>query len=104
MRNRHCPMGQPSYDVRVSKRRITLNLDEDVVEALKIAGGESMSAVANEALRSALERRAHQAALLQWLDELDAEHGTATPAERAEVDDFLGAAGLGGGDARSGAA
>jgi hypothetical protein len=70
----------------VSKRRVTLNLDEEVVAALRVAGAGGISAFANEALRSALERRAHEAALLEWLDELDAEHGAATPAERAELD------------------
>ena len=75
----------------MNKRRITLNLDADVVEALQAVGGASMSAVANDALRDALERRAHQAALLEWLDELDAEHGGATPEQRAEAEAFLDA-------------
>lgn len=73
----------------MNKRRVTLNLDADVVEALRAAGGDSMSAVANDALRDALERRAHQVALLRWLDELDAEHGVATPEQRTEVESFF---------------
>lgn len=54
----------------MSKHRIMLNLDDDVVEALRTVGGGSMSAVANDALRDALERRAHQAAVLDF-DALD---------------------------------
>lgn len=75
----------------MNKRRITLNLDVDVVEALQAVGGSSMSAVANDALRDALERRAHQVALLAWLDELDAEHGAATTEQRVEAEAFLDA-------------
>ncbi|MGH3550866.1 MAG: BrnA antitoxin family protein [Pseudonocardiaceae bacterium] len=55
----------------MKKRRVTLNLDEDVVEALEAIGGRSMSSVANDALREALEVAAHRAALREWLDELD---------------------------------
>jgi len=77
------------YDVRMSKRRVTLNLDADVVEALRAVGGGSMSAVANDALRDALERRAHQAAVLEWLHELYREHGAPTAEDYAEADAFL---------------
>ncbi len=73
----------------MSKRRITLNLDADVVEALQAVGGSSMSAVANEALRDALERKAHQAAMLAWLEELYAEHGRPSEADYADADAFL---------------
>ena len=75
----------------MNKRRVTLNLDVDVVEALQAVGGSSMSAIANDALREALESRAHQAELLRWLDELDAKHGAPTEAELAEADAFLDA-------------
>ncbi|MGH3697524.1 MAG: hypothetical protein ACRDRX_26690 [Pseudonocardiaceae bacterium] len=60
----------------MKKRRVTLNLDEDVVEAI---GGRSMSSVANDALREALEVAAHRAALREWLDELDHKHGAPSP-------------------------
>jgi hypothetical protein len=55
----------------MNKRRVTLNLDEDVVEALEAVGGRSMSSVANDALREALELAAHRLALREWLDEHD---------------------------------
>jgi Arc/MetJ-type ribon-helix-helix transcriptional regulator len=73
----------------MSKRRITLNLDADVVEALQAVGGSSMSAVANEALRDALERKAHQAAMAAWLEELYSEHGRPSEADYADADAFL---------------
>jgi hypothetical protein len=67
----------------VNKRRVTLNLDEDVVEALEAVGGRSMSSVANEALREALELAAHRLALREWLDELDDKHGAPSPEQFA---------------------
>jgi hypothetical protein len=56
---------------------------EDIVEALEGRGGRSLSAAANEALREAVSADAHRAALLDWLDELDAKYGAATPEEHA---------------------
>jgi Arc/MetJ-type ribon-helix-helix transcriptional regulator len=76
----------------MNKRRVTLNLDLDVVEALESISGSSMSAIANEALREALASRAHRAALLEWLDELNRRHGAPTPAQYADADAFLDAA------------
>jgi predicted transcriptional regulator len=70
----------------VKKRRITLNLDEDVVEALESLGGRSLSATVNAALRQAVEYEAHRAAMLRWLDELDAKYGAPTPEEMAAAD------------------
>jgi len=67
-----------NYDVRMTKRRVTLSLDQDVIEALEAleaVSGRSMSAVANEALRDALAAEAHRAALREWLDELDEKYG-----------------------------
>jgi hypothetical protein len=71
------------------KRRITLNLDEDVVEALEAVGGRSLSATANVALREAIEMEAHRAAMLRWLDELDAKFGAPTADELAAADTLL---------------
>lgn len=75
----------------VKKRRVTLNLDEDVVEALQAigSGDRSMSAVANDALREAVEKEGHRLALLEWLDELDATYGRASDEERAKADALL---------------
>jgi predicted transcriptional regulator len=76
----------------MSEQRITLNLDDDVVEALRAVGGGSISAVANDALRDALERRAHQAAVLEWLHELYHDHGAPSAEDYAEADAFLDSA------------
>lgn len=70
----------------MKKRRVTLNLDEDVVAALESIEGRSVSSAANLALRGAIAGEAHRAALMRWLDELDAEHGSASPAEIAAAE------------------
>ncbi|MDN5932378.1 MAG: hypothetical protein L0I24_15145 [Pseudonocardia sp.] len=73
----------------MKKRRVTLNLDVDVVEMLEGVGGRSMSAVANDALREALESAAHRVALREWLDELDEQYGAAGPEAAAMADALL---------------
>jgi hypothetical protein len=73
----------------MNKRRVTLNLDEDIVEALAATNGSSMSAAANRALRRALQEEANRAALLRWLDVLDEKYGHATPGEHADNEAFL---------------
>ncbi|MGH3908758.1 MAG: BrnA antitoxin family protein [Pseudonocardiaceae bacterium] len=88
---RSCDRSTLRYDVCMKKRRVTLNLDEDVVEALEAVGGRSMSSVANDALREALEVAAHRAALREWLDELDEKHGAPSPEELAAAKDLLDA-------------
>ncbi len=70
----------------MKKRRVTLNLDDDVVEALASVQGRSISSAANAALRGAIAVEAHRAALLRWLDQLDTEHGSASPAEIAAAE------------------
>lgn len=73
----------------MKKRRVTLNLDEDVVEALEAVGGRSMSSVANDALREALELAAHRVALRAWLDELDSQHGAPSAEQLAAAKALL---------------
>ena len=73
----------------MKKRRITLSLDEDVVEALEGVGARSVSAAANDALRAAVAIDAHRRALLAWLDELDERHGAPTPEHLAAADAVL---------------
>lgn len=73
------------------KKRITLSLDEDIVEALQARGGRSLSAAVNEALREAVAAEAHRAALLEWLDELDAKFGAGTPQDYAAAGALLDA-------------
>jgi predicted transcriptional regulator len=71
------------------KKRITLSLDDDIVEALQARGARSLSAAANEALREAIADDAHRAALLAWLDELDATHGPPASGQLAAADALL---------------
>jgi hypothetical protein len=86
------------------KRRVTLSLDEDVVEALEAIDGPSLSAVANDALREVAAAAAHRRAMLAWLDELDAELGAPTPQQVAEAEALLEELGVVGPGDLSGAA
>jgi antitoxin CcdA len=54
----------------MAKRKISVSLDEDLVEELE-AGGEALSAQVNEAIRVELTRRRRQRLLREMLDELD---------------------------------
>ena len=95
-----------NYDVRMTKRRLTLSLDQDVIEALEAleaVSGRSMSAVANEALRDALAAEAHRAALREWLDELDEKYGAPSPEQFAAADALLKVVQRGNADATSAA-
>jgi hypothetical protein len=73
----------------VNKRRVTLNLDADVVAALEAVGGRSLSDTANRALRDAVAAIAHRRALLDWLDELDLEHGAPSAEDLRLADQLL---------------
>ena len=73
----------------MKKRRVTLNLDEDVVEALESLGARSLSSAANDALRQAVATEAHRSALARWLDELDAAQGGASPEDTMAIDLLL---------------
>jgi uncharacterized protein (DUF4415 family) len=83
------------YDKGMSKRRVTLTLDEDLVEAFQQREGRSLSAVVNAALREAIESENHRKAALKWLDELNAKYGKATPEEQAENEAWLDEIGFG---------
>ena len=54
----------------MAKRKISVSLDEDLVEELE-AGGEALSAQVNEAIRVELTRRRRQRLLREMLDEFD---------------------------------
>jgi hypothetical protein len=73
----------------MKKRRVTLNLDEDVVSALEDVGGKSLSDTANRALREAALVLAHHRALTEWLDELDEVEGAPSPDHMAAADRLL---------------
>jgi post-segregation antitoxin (ccd killing protein) len=61
-------------DMAQSKRKISVTVDADLVEALGDAE-ENLSAQVNEAIRTVVEQRRRQAELRAWLDEMAAEHG-----------------------------
>ena len=75
----------------MNKRRVTVNLDADVAQVLDSVEGRSRSAVVNAVLREGLAAHAHRVALLEWLDELNAEHGAPTEADLAAADRLLDA-------------
>jgi hypothetical protein len=79
----------------MSKRRVTLTLDEDLIEALKHQHARSLSAAANASLRQAIESDNHRKAAAKWLAELDAKYGKATREEQAENEAFLDEIGFG---------
>jgi hypothetical protein len=75
----------------MAKRKITVTVDEDLVETVQTLGAESLSAVVNEALAHEVERRARSAALGRLLAEWDESFGpvdeTAAAAAVAAFDD-----------------
>jgi antitoxin CcdA len=69
-----------------AKRKISVSLDEDLVEELekeKLA----LSTQVNVAVRAELERRRRQRLLTELLDQLDAEHG---PVDEALIQKYVG--------------
>lgn len=72
----------------MAKRKITVTVDEDLVNDAHTAPGESLSGLVNVALRAEHERRARRQALRSLLDAWDAELGpvdAATAAWAAEA-------------------
>jgi antitoxin CcdA len=58
----------------VAKRKISVSVDQDLVEELE-AAEESLSTQVNAALRAQLERRGRRRLLAELLDRLDEEYG-----------------------------
>lgn len=92
------------YDKGMSKRRVTLTLDEDLVEAFQQREGRSLSAVVNAVLREEIESENHRKAAMRWLEDLDAKYGKATPEESAEIEAWLDEIGFGNSSDATGAA
>jgi predicted transcriptional regulator len=59
----------------MAKRKITVTVDEDLVESIQALGSASLSAVVNEALATEVERRARAAALGRMLADWDGAFG-----------------------------
>lgn len=59
----------------MAKRKITVTVDEELVETAHALGAETLSSVVNHALAREVDRRARAAALERLLAEWDAAHG-----------------------------
>ena len=66
------------------KRKVSITLDADLVEAFERDG--PLSAQINDALRAAYEHRQHRIALRELIERLDAEYGPLdTPEDKAAI-------------------
>ncbi|HEV7535907.1 MAG TPA: type II toxin-antitoxin system CcdA family antitoxin [Acidimicrobiia bacterium] len=76
----------------MAKRKITVTVDEELVETVQALGAESLSAVVNEALATEVQRRARAAALGRLLSDWDVAYGPvsakAAAAASAAFDDL----------------
>jgi hypothetical protein len=68
-----------------AKRKISLSLDADLVEALEQDADEGLSSQVNVVLRAEVERRRRQRALRTLLDRLTREDGPLTADDEAEI-------------------
>jgi post-segregation antitoxin (ccd killing protein) len=59
----------------MAKRKVTVTIDEELLELLRDQGAENVSAAVNEALAEHAERVGRRAALRSQLDRWDAEFG-----------------------------
>jgi hypothetical protein len=66
----------------MAKRKITVTVDEELVDTVQAIGSESLSAVVNAALAREVDRRARAVALRRLLAEWDTKFGT-VPADAA---------------------
>lgn len=71
------------------KRKISVSLDADLVEALE-GGGAALSKQVNDAVRQALAEQQRRRALLDLLSELEEMHGPADEDAVARYDTLLG--------------
>jgi post-segregation antitoxin (ccd killing protein) len=70
----------------VAKRKVSVSLDEDLVEELE-REDQGLSAQVNLALRAELERRRRNRLLMELLDQLDAQYG---PVDESLVEKYAG--------------
>lgn len=83
------------YDTYMAKRKITVTVDEEVVERARELGAPHLSAVVNEALAAHVDQLARRAALRELLDSWDDQLGPvsdeATAAAGRAFDELDGA-------------
>lgn len=73
-----------------AKRKVSITLDADLVEAMEADGGTTLSAEVNSALRAEFTRRKRQQALADLLDHLAGERGRLdTPEDEAEIARYM---------------
>ena len=75
-----------ALSMSMAKRKVSVSLDEDLVEELK-REDEGLSAQVNAAVSAELERRRRNRLLVELLDQLDAEHG---PVDESLVAKYVG--------------
>jgi antitoxin component of MazEF toxin-antitoxin module len=73
-----------------AKRKVSVTLDADLVEALEAEEGTTLSAEVNSALRAEFVRRKRQQALADLLDHLAEDRGRLdTPEDEAEIARYM---------------
>ena len=73
-----------------AKRKVSITLDADLVEAMEADAGTTLSAEVNSALRAEFTRRKRQQALADLLDHLAEERGRLdTPEDEAEIARYM---------------
>jgi antitoxin component of MazEF toxin-antitoxin module len=73
-----------------AKRKVSVTLDADLVEAVEAQRGTTLSAEVNSALRAEFTRRQRQQALAHLLDHLAEERGSLdAPEDEAEIARYM---------------
>jgi antitoxin CcdA len=73
-----------------AKRKVSITLDADLVEAMEADGRTTLSAEVNSALRAEFTRRKRQQALADLLDRLADERGSLdTPEDETEIARYM---------------
>jgi antitoxin CcdA len=73
-----------------AKRKVSVTIDADLVEALEADANVTLSAEVNSALRAEFTRRRRQQALADLLDNLAGERGRLdTPEDKAEIARYM---------------
>jgi antitoxin component of MazEF toxin-antitoxin module len=74
----------------LAKRKVSITLDADLVDALEAEEGTTLSAEVNSALRAEFARRKRQQVLVDLLDHLAGERGKLDTAEdEAEIARYM---------------
>ncbi len=83
-----CALARPQYDEGMTKRRVTLTIDADLLDEARAAVNDgdasSVSAWVNQAMADKSENRRRLKALGEVIADYEAEFGKITPEEVAE--------------------